>query len=494
MVSLANEKERLDKLARELEEKQVKLAELEKSLVEGKQKSAGAEADGLVPMNVIKPIFTALLTKMDLLERAEARRTNAMETYEIGGRTIEHAGMHIIEGWTGGVLASRINQRLSELNAEQEEKKREKMRLSRERLALAKKPATAEIEAEIRAILIDEQVLKVRLADIRKELLDAEREKSDILLRRNAYIKEFKRIYSEDQSRFNDHPVFQNRFVLLSLCGRGGFSEVYRAYDMHEFNYVACKIHQTNSSWDQAKRENFVKHASREYALQLRLKHERVVRLFHAFEIDPYTFCTVLEWCDGGDLDTYLKNNHHMSEAEAKSVMVQVFDGLHYLHSQAKPIIHYDLKPGNILYHNGRVKITDFGLSKIMDSDSAEMDLTSQGAGTYWYLPPECFETAGIPKISTKVDVWSAGVVFFQLLFGTKPFGNDLSQRQIWTQSVISQVKAVSFPEKPRVSDEAKRFIAACLSPQPSSRPDVLTCLQHPFLGLRQPPKEETSS
>ena len=213
-----------------------------------------------------------------------------------------------------------------------------------------------------------------------------------------------------------------------------------------------------------------------------------MVRLFNAFEIDPYTFCTVLEWCEGGDLDTYLKNNHHMSEPEAKSVMIQVFDGLHYLHSQTKPIIHYDLKPGNILYHRGQVKITDFGLSKIMETDASDIELTSVGAGTYWYLPPECFDISGVPKISTKVDVWSAGVVFFQLLFGVKPFGNDLSQRQIWTQSVISRVQGVNFPDKPKVSDDAKKFIAACLSISPQTRPDVLTCLQDPFLGLCRNP------
>lgn len=85
--------------------------------------------------------------------------------------------------------------------------------------------------------------------------------------------------------------------------------------------------------------------------------------------------------------------------------------------------------PGNILLGSGslsgEIKITDFGLSKIMDDDNYSpeygMDLTSQGAGTYWYLPPECFVVGKTPpKISSKVDVWSVGVIFYQCLYGKK--------------------------------------------------------------------------
>ena len=84
---------------------------------------------------------------------------------------------------------------------------------------------------------------------------------------------------------------------------------------------------------------------------------------------------------------------------------------------------------GNILLghgsRSGEIKITDFGLSKIMDDDNYSpdhgMDLTSQGAGTYWYLPPECFVVGKTPpKISSKVDVWSVGVIFYQCLYGKK--------------------------------------------------------------------------
>lgn len=81
---------------------------------------------------------------------------------------------------------------------------------------------------------------------------------------------------------------------------------------------------------------------------------------------------------------------------------------------------------------HGHVKLTDFGLSKQVEgSDEAgNMELTSQGAGTYWYLPPECFDTSsGAPKISSKVDVWSVGVIFYQCIYGKRPFGHGQSQQ-----------------------------------------------------------------
>lgn len=165
------------------------------------------------------------------------------------------------------------------------------------------------------------------------------------------------------------------------------------------------------------------RHALREYNIHKALDHPRVVKLYDVFEIDANSFCTVLEYCDGHDLDFYLKQHKTIPEKEARSIImqvrayasnnplatqnrllmpflvfvfpsrsVQVVSALKYLNEIKPPIIHYDLKPGNILLTEGNVcgeiKITDFGLSKVMDEENYNpdhgMDLTSQGAGTYW--------------------------------------------------------------------------------------------------------------
>ena len=118
------------------------------------------------------------------------------------------------------------------------------------------------------------------------------------------------------------------------------------------------------------------------------------------------------------------------------------------------------------MFSEGVIKILDFGLSKIMYGEETRMDLTSQGVGTYWYLPPEAFEEFE-PKISAKLDVWSVGVIFFELLYGKKPFGHGISQNDIYDKGIILEAFKVMYPSetprKTRVSDSAKEFIAACL-------------------------------
>ena len=232
--------------------------------------------------------------------------------------------------------------------------------------------------------------------------------------------------------------------------------------------------------------DNYTRHATREYNIHRTLTHPRVVQLYDVFAIDRDAFATVLEFCDGPDLDMYLKTRPLLSEREARCIIAQVFAGLKYLNSQRQRIIHYDLKPGNILFHRGEVKITDFGLSKIVEGDqSADIELTSQGSGTYWYLPPECFAEGRPAVISAAVDVWSAGVVLFQMLFGRKPFGHGLSPDAILSQRTMLDAKKVAFPDAPPVSKSSKEFIERCLQFDPKRRPDILEILKDPYFNLK---------
>ena len=103
----------------------------------------------------------------------------------------------------------------------------------------------------------------------------------------------------------------------------------------------------------------------------------------------------------------------------------------------------------------GDAKITDFGLSKIIDdsNDGASLELTSQGAGTYWYLPPECFAKGddGPPRISSKVDVWSVGVIFYQMLYGRRPFGEGKTQEKVLSEGIMLNASSVDFPSDAKV-------------------------------------------
>ncbi|KAI6065081.1 Serine/threonine-protein kinase tousled-like 1 [Aix galericulata] len=227
-----------------------------------------------------------------------------------------------------------------------------------------------------------EEIFKLRLGHLKKEEAEIQAELERLERVRNLHIRELKRINNEDNSQFKDHPTLNERYLLLHLLGRGGFSEVYKAFDLYEQRYAAVKIHQLNKSWRDEKKENYHK------------------------------FCTVLEYCEGNDLDFYLKQHKLMSEKEARSIVMQIVNALRYLNEIKPPIIHYDLKPGNILLVDGtacgEIKITDFGLSKIMDDDS----------------------------------------------YG--PFGHNQSQQDILQENTILKATEVQFPVKPVVSNEAK--------------------------------------
>eukprot|EP00053_Salpingoeca_punica_P017244 m.165477 g.165477 ORF g.165477 m.165477 type:complete len:573 (+) comp17159_c1_seq1:1413-3131(+) len=322
----------------------------------------------------------------------------------------------------------------------------------------------------------DEKEHKQRLVDLKREC--------------HLHSREARRIMDEEQARYKDLPYkLKERYLLLSLLGKGGFSEVYKAYDLQECRYVACKIHQLSPQWTDSKKMNYIKHATREYEIHKDLKHERVVELYDVLEIDSNSFSTVLEYCNDNDLDFLLKQQHTLTEKDARTKIIQIMSALKYLNESGKQIIHYDLKPANVLFMDGKVKVTDFGLAKLTEQN-LETELTSQGAGTYWYLPPECFRFGQGVRISNKVDVWSVGVIFFQCLYGQRPFGHDQSQQAILQNQIILNAHEVKFPEsKQPISDEAKSFIQACLTYDVNRRPDVLTLCNHPYL---QPKRKKT--
>ncbi|CAM4939423.1 unnamed protein product [Rotaria socialis] len=347
-----------------------------------------------------------------------------------------------------------------------------------------------------------DEVLRLRQLTLKREECDLAQDLEKLDRERNVHIRELKRLYNEDHSRFNKNNILHERYLLLTLIGKGGFSEVHRAFDLREQRYVACKIHQLNKEWKDEKKVNYIKHAVREYNIHKHLEHKRIVKLFDVFEIDTNSFCTVLEYCDGNDLDFFLKQNKTIPEKEARSIIMQTINALKYLNSEIKPpVIHYDLKPGNVLLgrgnNSGEIKITDFGLSKQMHEDAFDaddgMDLTSQGAGTYWYLPPEVFvQGPNPPKISSKVDVWSIGCIFYQCLYGRKPYGHNLSQAAILENQTILNAKEIQFPNRPQVSNEAKSFIRRCLTYQVRDRPDVLQLSEDEY--LKSNPKRTTAT
>ncbi|KAM4624334.1 serine/threonine-protein kinase tousled-like 2 isoform 2-T2 [Polymixia lowei] len=447
-----------------------------------------------------------LLVEKSKQEKMACRDKSMQDRLRLGHFTTVRHGASFTEQWTDGYAFQNLIKQQERINSQREDIERQRKLLGKRKppsMAQTPPPSLEQNkrksksngqENEVLSLAEyheQEEIFKLRLGHLKKEEAEIQAELERLERVRNLHIRELKRIHNEDNSQFKDHPTLNDRYLLLYLLGRGGFSEVYKAFDLTEQRYVAVKIHQLNKNWREEKKENYHKHACREYRIHKELDHPRIVKLYDYFSLDTDSFCTVLEYCEGNDLDFYLKQHKLMSEKEGRSIIMQIVNALKYLNQIRPPIIHYDLKPGNILLVNGtacgEIKITDFGLSKIMDDDSYNsvdgMELTSQGAGTYWYLPPECFVVGKEPpKISNKVDVWSVGVIFYQSLYGRKPFGHNQSQQDILQENTILKATEVQFPPKPVVTTEAKAFIRRCLAYRKEDRVDVLQLASDPFL------------
>ncbi|XP_034415039.1 serine/threonine-protein kinase tousled-like 2 isoform X1 [Cyclopterus lumpus] len=447
-----------------------------------------------------------LLIEKSKQEKMACRDKSMQDRLRLGHFTTVRHGASFTEQWTDGYAFQNLIKQQERVNMQREDIERQRKLLGKRKppsMAQTLPPSLEQSkrksrsngqESEVLSLAEyheQEEIFKLRIGYLKKEEAEYQTELEHLERVRNLHIRELKRIHNEDNSQFKDQPTLNDRYLLLHLLGRGGFSEVFKAFDLTEQQYVAIKIHQLNKNWREEKKHNYHKHACREYRIHKELDHPRIVKLYDYFSLDTDSFCTVLEYCDGNDLDFYLKQNKLMSEKEGRSIVMQIINALKYLNHIRPPIIHYDLKPGNILLVNGtacgEIKITDFGLSKIMDDDSYNsadgMELTSQGAGTYWYLPPECFVVGKEPpKISNKVDVWSVGVIFYQSLYGRKPFGHNQSQQDILQENTILKATEVQFPPKPVVSTEAKAFIRRCLAYHKEDRVDVLQLASEPFL------------
>ncbi|OAY75595.1 Serine/threonine-protein kinase TOUSLED [Ananas comosus] len=442
------------------------------------------EHDQQVKTKRIK-VLSELLIAVSKAERQEARMRVRQESFRLGNVGVMRAGTVISETWEDGQAIKDLNTHLKSLLETKEAIERHRKSLKKRQ---PDKGESSDVETGMSEedFLIQDEICKSRLASIKREEESYFRERERYELEKGRLIREMKRLRDEDGSRFNNFQILNHRYALLNLLGKGGFSEVYKAFDLVEYRYVACKLHGLNAQWSEQKKQSYIRHAIREYNIHKTLVHPNIVRLWDIFEIDQNTFCTILEYCGGKDLDAVLKSTPILPEKEARIIIFQIFQGLVYLNKRPQKIIHYDLKPGNVLFDEvGVSKVTDFGLSKIVEDDvgSQGMELTSQGAGTYWYLPPECFDLSKTPLISSKVDVWSAGVILYQMLFGKRPFGHDQTQERILREDTIINARKVDFPPKPAVSSEAKELIRRCLTYNQAERPDVLTIAQDPYLS-----------
>lgn len=212
-----------------------------------------------------------------------------------------------------------------------------------------------------------------------------------------------------------------------------------------------------------------------EIKLHRSLRHDNIVRFEHFFE-DADNVYILMELCENKTLLDLIIRRKQLHELECQCLIRQICRGLEHIHDNR--IVHRDLKLGN-LFLNDRmeVKIGDFGLAVKIEYYGQQRNTL---CGTPNFLAPEILNMQGEGH-SYEVDIWALGVILFAMLIGKPPFeGKDV-------QSTYGRIKQVryNFPDKSRLSLQAKDLIEHMLKPDPIDRPTLPEVLQHPWMNSK---------
>jgi len=196
-------------------------------------------------------------------------------------------------------------------------------------------------------------------------------------------------------------------YNIVEILGKGGMGVVYKAIHSTLEQQVAIKALSTELSGNPSSRKRFVKEAK----IQAKFSHPNVVNIFNYLEDGEDVFI-VMEYVNGQTLEQKLKSEGAISEKDAISISIPVLEALDFMHSNG--VVHRDIKPSNIMITNtGLVKVTDFGIAKIVDEKTQQ---TKTGmVGSLYYISPE--QILG-EKTSAATDVYSYGVTLFHMITG----------------------------------------------------------------------------
>ncbi|CAM9504592.1 unnamed protein product, partial [Ectocarpus fasciculatus] len=238
--------------------------------------------------------------------------------------------------------------------------------------------------------------------------------------------------------------------------------KVYKGRRKHTGQTVALKFISKHG-----KSAKDIRNLRQEIAILRTLNHENIILMFDAFETDR-EFCVVTEYAQG-ELFEILQDDHMLPEAQVQKIAKQLVQALHYLHSNR--VIHRDMKPQNILVGaHGRVKLCDFGFARAMSSNTVVLTSIK---GTPLYMAPELVKEQ---PYDLTVDLWSLGVILYELLVGQPPF---------YTNSIYSLINhivkdPVQYPAD--ISPDLRSFLQGLLRKDPRQRLSWPELLRHPFV------------
>lgn len=251
-------------------------------------------------------------------------------------------------------------------------------------------------------------------------------------------------------------------YTIEGEIGRGGMGVVYRARDEKLKRRVAIKVLPPELAFQADIRARF----AREAETSARLSHPHIVPIFAVGEGNGLVYF-IMGYVDGESLASRIRRRGQLPPEEARRIMKETADALSAAH--ALSVIHRDIKPDNILLEGtrGRVMVTDFGIAKAMSSTSGGT-LTSAGVaiGTPQFMSPE--QAAGEREIDGRSDLYSLGVVSYQMLTGELPFNAPTVAGILMKQ--ITEVAPSVADRRPDAPEDLVLAVARCLEKDPESR------------------------
>ncbi|KAI5725641.1 hypothetical protein M8J77_018043 [Diaphorina citri] len=263
-------------------------------------------------------------------------------------------------------------------------------------------------------------------------------------------------------------------FKIQHKIGSGSFSTVYKALtDNEQHTEVAIKcIDKTKVS-----ENRFDSIVNEIKALKL-LHHQHIVTMLDFLWDERYVYI-ILEYCDGGDLCSFIRSHEKLSEFQCQQFVRQLVLALKFL--RENNVCHFDLKPQNILIKNNTLKLADFGFAQFL----APNDQGDSIQGSPLYMAPEIL--AGSPY-NAKADLWSLGVLVFEALFGHAPYAScNLSQLR--AQALSSA--PITIPPN-SLSPDCMDFLSRLLQKDPMRRISYEDLFSHPYPDLIHAPCAES--
>src|SRR5688572_9004783 len=203
------------------------------------------------------------------------------------------------------------------------------------------------------------------------------------------------------------------KYQITEVIGRGAMGVVYKAFDPNIRRTVAIKTVRLESV-DEGRAHSMLARFKNEAQAGGRLSHPGIVAI-HEYGEENGLAHIAMEYIEGNSLREYLSRGTRFGEGDVVSIMAQLLEALAYAHEQG--VWHRDIKPANlIVMRNGKLKIADFGIARI---ESSNLTLVGAVMGTPGYMAPEQY--TGV-QVDWRVDIFSAGVVLYELLTGVKPF------------------------------------------------------------------------